>query len=254
MFTVHREEHRTGYTCIANELIHDKRMSLNARALMILVLSLPKDWDFTVRGLAKMCGMSEKTVFRYFEELKRLGYLRCAKEKGGDGRYLERNYIFYESSVSPQDIIPADTAPPAENDRQYSNNININNKSDKEKKNPAEKAEEYQRILELFCSICVSLPPVTELTVQRYRLMEQAERQTEDFAELFRRIESSDFLTGRNGKWNGCTFDWLLRPETLIKLAEGRYDNRKPLKKEEKRNYQKPVTARKDDTDEGFLF
>lgn len=255
MFTVHRDEHRTGYTYISNGLIHDRRLSLNTRGLMMLVLSLPKDWEFTVRGLAVMCGVTEKTIFRYFEELKKLGYLRCAKEKSEDGKYLERNYIFYERFVSPQDTNPPDTAPLVGNDRQLNNNTNKDNKPNKDKKkSTAEKTAEYQRIIEQFNSVCVSLPRVIGLNPQRYHLLEQAEKRVTDFTELFRRIESSDFLTGRNGKWSGCTFDWLLRPETLTKLAEGKYDNRKPSNKKEERNYQKPLTARKDDTDDGFLF
>lgn len=46
-----------------------------------------------------------------------------------------------------------------------------------------------------------------------------------DMEAYLRRVGDSDFLTGRNGKWQGCTLDWLLRPDTVQKVQEGMYDN-----------------------------
>ena len=48
------------------------------------------------------------------------------------------------------------------------------------------------------------------------------------FDELFERVQRSDFLSGRSGKWHGCSFDWLLKPENLKKLLAGAYDNPAP--------------------------
>lgn len=46
------------------------------------------------------------------------------------------------------------------------------------------------------------------------------------FDELFSLVENSDFLTGRNGKWSGCGFDWILQPSNLTKIIEGNYLNK----------------------------
>jgi hypothetical protein len=46
------------------------------------------------------------------------------------------------------------------------------------------------------------------------------------FEELFNKANESDFLSGRNGKWTSCNFDWLLNEKNLIKVLEGTYDNR----------------------------
>ena len=51
--------------------------------------------------------------------------------------------------------------------------------------------------------------------------------------EIFARIESSDFLTGRNGRWGKCGIDWILKPENLCKITEGNYDNRTPVREEQ---------------------
>jgi hypothetical protein len=46
------------------------------------------------------------------------------------------------------------------------------------------------------------------------------------FTAVFKRIEKSDFLTGRIGKWHGCSIDWILKPANWQKINEGNYDNR----------------------------
>lgn len=48
------------------------------------------------------------------------------------------------------------------------------------------------------------------------------------FEELFKRVQSSDFLSGKNGKWYGCNFDWIIKPENLKKILSGAYDNPAP--------------------------
>ena len=41
-------------------------------------------------------------------------------------------------------------------------------------------------------------------------------------------MQDSDFLSGKNGKWYGCNFDWILKPENLKKILSGAYDNPAP--------------------------
>ena len=48
------------------------------------------------------------------------------------------------------------------------------------------------------------------------------------FDELFTRVQDSDFLSGKNGKWYGCNFDWILKPDNLKKILSGAYDNPAP--------------------------
>ena len=46
------------------------------------------------------------------------------------------------------------------------------------------------------------------------------------FEELFEKAEASDYLSGRNGKWTNCGFEWIISPQNIVKIAEGTYDNR----------------------------
>ena len=85
---------------------------------------------------------------------------------------------------------------------------------------------DVQSIVEAFNSICASLPKVRGLSDQRRKAIRKAVKQVEDFPALFKKVEASDFLTGRSGNWNGCGFDWILKPANLTKILEGNYDNR----------------------------
>ena len=100
---------------------------------------------------------------------------------------------------------------------------------------------DYQSVVELFNSICVSLPKVQKLTDKRCKAIRNAYKLlgTVTFDELFGKVEKSDFLTGRTGKWSGCGFDWILLPSNLTKIIEGNYDNKQTAAKAEiaPRNY-----------------
>lgn len=90
-----------------------------------------------------------------------------------------------------------------------------------------------------FNSICVSLEPVKSLNDYSKRMLLQlaAQKSDLDFEKLFERVERSDFLTGRNGRWSKggtkASFEWIIRPDNVNKILSGRYDNKEPAKNTE---------------------
>lgn len=90
-------------------------------------------------------------------------------------------------------------------------------------------AFDYQSVINSFNSICISLPKIKKLTDTRKKKIKGAYKLLEDmnFDEFFGMIESSDFLTGRSGIWNGCSFDWCISPSNVVKILEGNYSNTK---------------------------
>ncbi len=119
MFHIERDGHHSNYTCISNDIIMDKRLSLAARGFFTAVLSLPDDWDFSVNGMARLVGVNKDTALRYIRELEELGYVRI-ESKDEIGRYARKSYTFFESTVpqntAPQrsaveDTVPKNTAP-----------------------------------------------------------------------------------------------------------------------------------------------
>ena len=87
--------------------------------------------------------------------------------------------------------------------------------------------ESYRRE---FLKECPSLPkpePAASWTPLRKERLWNLQVSREEFGRICRQVEESDFLTGRSGKWTGCSLDWLLRPENWQKVREGNYSQRK---------------------------
>lgn len=85
-----------------------------------------------------------------------------------------------------------------------------------------------QGVVDSFNTVCISLPKVQKLNDKRRKQIVNAEKLLGEmsFDEFFSLVENSDFLTGRNGKWSGCGFDWILQPANLTKIIEGNYINK----------------------------
>ena len=88
-----------------------------------------------------------------------------------------------------------------------------------------------QKVLDDFKAICTSFIPPEKLTEHRKRLIYQAELDKTDFAELFRKAEQSDFLSGRVGGTCKFGFDWVLDQKNRTKIMEGNFDNAPPKPK-----------------------
>ena len=92
-------------------------------------------------------------------------------------------------------------------------------------------------VTDLFNTVCKSLKPVTtvsQTTEQNIRRILENSGDF-DFGSFFERVERSDFLTGRNGRWNvngvnKATFNWIIKPENVQKILSGIYDNNTPAK------------------------
>lgn len=83
---------------------------------------------------------------------------------------------------------------------------------------------DYQIIIDKFNSICTSLPNVRALSEPRKKAIKSRIKENVDFDSLFRKVNESDFLSGRKTDWK-ASFDWILKPSNLNKILEGNYDN-----------------------------
>lgn len=93
----------------------------------------------------------------------------------------------------------------------------------KEKKEPP-----YEKIKELYNEICEDCRTVMKLSDKRKRHLKQRWKEYPDlkwWEEYFKKIQKSDFLTGKKTDFV-ADFDWVINPNNLLKIIEGRYDNR----------------------------
>lgn len=90
----------------------------------------------------------------------------------------------------------------------------------------------HQDIIDLYHKHLPMLPKVKVWTPKRanalkLRWSEHKARQSLEFwDDLFQIIAKSDFLTGKSSQWQ-ADLEWIINPSNLVKIIEGRYDNRK---------------------------
>lgn len=92
-------EFNSGYTIVSNELMRDKRLSLKAKGLQAMILSLPPDWDMTIEGLSSICRECSDTISSILKELEAAGYLSRYRERNSNGRYGQMQYTFFQSPL-----------------------------------------------------------------------------------------------------------------------------------------------------------
>lgn len=94
VFRVHKNEN---YTVLSNYHFKEKEMSLKAKGLLSLMLSLPDSWDYSAAGLVKLSKDGKDSVNGALKELETFGYLIRAQAFNENGTFAGYNYEIYES-------------------------------------------------------------------------------------------------------------------------------------------------------------
>lgn len=96
--SVIRVEKTKNYTVMSNYHFKEKEMSLKAKGLLSLMLSLPDNWDYSIAGLVVICKENETAIKSALKELQQFGYVKVDKimpDKTDSGR-IEYIYNIYE--------------------------------------------------------------------------------------------------------------------------------------------------------------
>lgn len=146
---IFRIQKNQNYTVMSNYHLRDMNLSLKARGLMSLMLSLPDNWNFSVQGLLTLVKESKGAVDSALAELKEQGYLVVTKINNENGQF-EYIYDLYESPMDNQE--PCNNEPDMQNlymENYPQLNTNIINKEEqntelsiKEKNTKKEKSKE----------------------------------------------------------------------------------------------------------------
>lgn len=105
---------RTGdYTVMSNHHLRNHQLSLKAKGLLSMMLSLPDDWNYTTRGLAKICKEGVDAIGGALRELESAGYIVRHQLRDRQGRISDTEYVIYEQPQPRQPETPQpDTAAP----------------------------------------------------------------------------------------------------------------------------------------------
>ena len=93
---VFRVEKTRDFTVMSNHHLRNQDMSLKAKGLLSLMLSLPEDWDYTLAGLAHICQEGISSIRAGIGELEHHGYLRRRRMRNGKGQLTDTEYTILE--------------------------------------------------------------------------------------------------------------------------------------------------------------
>lgn len=95
--------------------------------------------------------------------------------------------------------------------------------------NKSSAPEELPWLARTWNEIVTALPKVKSCNTARIQKMKTAilkRPEKSEWEQIFRAVQESDFLSGRDSKWTNCGFDWILNDTNATKVFEGNYKNR----------------------------
>ena len=93
---VFRIEKTRDYTVMSNHHLRDKSLSLKAKGLLSLMLSLPEEWDYTTKGLARICKDGVDSICAGVRELEEHGYVIRQRVRNPNGQLGAIEYTILE--------------------------------------------------------------------------------------------------------------------------------------------------------------
>lgn len=94
--TVFRVEKKENFTIISNRHLQDNSLSLKAKGLLTIMLSLPPNWDMTLKGLVALSADGPDAIRSAIAELERHGYLSRTRERNALGQLQCTEYTIHE--------------------------------------------------------------------------------------------------------------------------------------------------------------
>lgn len=97
---VFRVEKTKDFTIMSNHHLRNVALSLKAKGLLSLMLSLPENWDYTTKGLARICKDGVDSIGAAIKELEKHGYLTRQRIRDSHGRLGDIEYTIHEQPIA----------------------------------------------------------------------------------------------------------------------------------------------------------
>lgn len=120
--SVFKIEKTKDFTIMSNFHLRDRNLSFKAKGLLSFMLSLPDDWDYSLKGLCVISKENRDAIRSILRELQDNHYLEIKKVRGNKG-YFEYNYLIYEKPY----IIEQDNENNPDMENPYMDNPNVEN-------------------------------------------------------------------------------------------------------------------------------
>lgn len=130
----------TDYTTMSNYHLKEKEMSLKAKGLLSIMLSLPEEWDYSIAGLVAICQENETAIKSALSELKQFGYIEIIKLMPNETSTGRIDYVYniyekpkQEGKKQGIEILPLENQPLEILALENHGQLNTNNKITKNK-------------------------------------------------------------------------------------------------------------------------
>ena len=262
------------YTVISNYHLREKGMSLKAKGLLTLMLSLPENWDYSISGLASICAENETAIKTGLNELKKFGYLRISKifpNKKRGNKKIEYVYEIFEKPLKEDkkqkeqkteeqtlesqvvenqgvENLPLESQAVENQGQLNTNKLNTKEVSTKEY---TYVKNEFSRVCEEIKNNWIKIAHEYKLSGTQLKITEKRKRvinnllkeySLEEVIQSMEKIHTSSFLQGNNKTGWQIAFDWFINKSNFLKVLEGNYDDKANSNNSEKekkfQNYQ----------------
>lgn len=113
VMAVFRIEKTKDYTVMANHHLRNTGLSLKAKGLLSLMLSLPENWDYTTKGLSRICKDGIDSISATIKELEVSGYVIRKRIRNERGQLTSTEYTILEQpqTFENKDYLPKQEKP-----------------------------------------------------------------------------------------------------------------------------------------------
>ena len=112
---VFRVEKTNSYTVMSNHHLRNPDLTLKAKGLLSLMLSLPENWDYTLKGLSCICRENVDAIRTAVWELEKAGYITRRQGRDEKGKMTAIEYTIYEFPQPPRPKKPVLENPISDN-------------------------------------------------------------------------------------------------------------------------------------------
>ena len=124
------------YTVVDMNILKNKNLGIKERGLLVTLLSLPDNWNFSVKGLTKILPDGRTTIENTLRRLEAYGYLKRYQAFSKDNKFDGYDWQVFENPVNTEGVFSFTDFPLMENpitekplteNLQQSNNQESNN-------------------------------------------------------------------------------------------------------------------------------
>lgn len=218
------------YTVISNTHFKEKEMSLKAKGLLSLMLSLPDNWDYSIAGLMSLSKDGKDSVMNALTELEEFRYLKRTRLVNEKGQFSGYDYDIYEKPYTKE---PQEEKPYAENPNTEKPNAEnlpqLNTNISNTKKSKTEKIDIYNENFEKLWKLLKSTPYDRKSAVSKKRkkeLFEMGYERVEKAINVYKQTQNPSYYFKRDRFFNEIVDNYLDREiSDFANANKNRYSN-----------------------------